>query len=140
MFDDVIQYMDTYRINREKSLNNEQRSRWFTSDVDNMQVLMTKLSTDTENDEWETEYLKNVTPTGGSDLMKMQSARLKVHFIASLRQDIRNQYMVGGDGLPLVARTSLDLDRYNFAFLKYARHVCSRISRYVKELAKGAKN
>jgi len=133
MFDTAFEFIQEYRKQREKALNNEERAKWFTAPVASMDELMQKFDSATENDEWEKEYLQP-----HPDLMKMQSARLKVHWLASTRQDLRGRYVLGGDGVPLAARTSVDHDRHNFSFLKAARYVCQEFKKYLAELKKGS--
>ena len=131
MFDDARNYMKEYRENRHKALSNMQRSKWFCTPAGDMTALLAKFDSDAENAAWEGLY-KGTSP----NLMRMEAWRLKVHFLASTRQDIRTQFVVGEDNVP---RTALDHDRHNYSTQKASLALADIFQRYIEALSKGAK-
>jgi hypothetical protein len=101
-----MSYMETYRRDRGKGLNNEEPLRWFMSEAFTMSDLIDDVfSRQTENDAWETEYQNK-----GSSL-KLQADSLKVSMMAGTVRDLRILFAAGKENRP---KTAADHDRIEF--------------------------
>jgi len=127
-FDDAIDFLTTYRKERAKALNNEQRMSWATSDVSNLDEIMELFNSDEENLDWEALY--NAPKT---DILKMQAARLKIAFLAGCRRDMRTQFVAGKDRV----RGIIDQDRYEFMRLSFYRQKLELLKQIIYTKAKG---
>lgn len=132
MYAEAHSYIAAYRTAKLQELNNTERAQWFTSGSASMSALMTKFSTDTDNNEWEKIYLSNAP-----DKLKLRAQRFKVVFTASARQDVREQFVVGGDTTQLAPRTACDYLRQAYASVGAAGYACERILRNITTLSKG---
>ena len=105
-FKAATDYMRTYREERGKALNNEQRMGWFCDNASDMTDLLDKFSSTEENSTWEDLYEKNTAPT-----RRFEAERIKIAFLAGCRRDLRMLFASGENNR---IRLPLDHDRYEY--------------------------
>lgn len=111
-WEDALDYLDKYREEHAKALDNEQRAKWSTHEVDDLAELVEKFNSDAENAEWEEMHDKPL-----EENEKIAAVRLKVHFLAGSRRDIRTQFAASADD-----RVRTDLDQRRFEYMRLAFH------------------
>ena len=131
MFDPGVDYLKTHLRNQELAADNTQGARWFASGVSEIGKLVSDTyDTKTENDGWEKEYR-----TTNPDPMKLVGWRLKVHFLTTMRQDIRDQFCSEQASTP---KTAADYNRYAWARVRKMSMVVDALRKKVTEFLKGA--
>jgi hypothetical protein len=109
-----MEFLDNYRENRPKALNNEERAKWSTEPLENIAELIDYTFDSTqENDDWESLYAERT-----ANLLKLESVRLKVAFLAGCRRDLR---ILFGAGSGHRIRVPLDHDRFEYMRLNFHR-------------------
>ena len=119
MFTDAIDYLNTYRTQRLDGLKNVKRQRWFTSEVDTLDELVTTFESTDEDAEWEALEHQGAPGTPGYDLRHYQAVRIKIAFLTGMRHDVRGQFAVGVDDDP---KTNCDFDRHAFSDVNGAKY------------------
>lgn len=107
---DSKEFLDKYRDDRARSLNNEQRCKWSTHEVDTLQDMVDKFTTEEENANWEAMYVKEK-----EDALKLMGIRLKIDYLAGCRRDVRMQFACGNTR----PRTALDSSRFEYMRLSF---------------------
>jgi len=129
-WDDSKEYLKTYRKERVKELNNKQKGRWSTHEVDSLKTLVDKFSSTAENSAWQVLY-----SAPKAQFVKLEAARLKIHFLAGCRRDIRQQFACGTDSRP---RAALDWGRFEFMRLAYHALKHEMFDKFIKSHEGGA--
>ena len=135
-FDTAIDFLTSYRENRAKALNNEQRMSWAADPTEytvfaegsKLSDLVEVFDSSAENTEWEELY-----HTEGADILKMQAVRLKIAFLAGCRRDIRTQFIAGPDQV----RGIIDQDRFEFMRLSFFRQKLELLKQIIYTKSKG---
>jgi len=113
-FEAAINYLDDYREKRSPALNNEERQKWFTTPLSNVGQLSTDIfDSQAENAEWEGLYTART-----SNLLLLESVRLKIAFLAGCRRDVR---MIFSAWSSHRVRVPLDHDRFEYMRLNFHR-------------------
>ena len=134
-FEAAQQYVDKYRDKRIEALDNKRRIKWFTTEAGELGALVAKFNSDAENQEWSTEFHNQ----DGGDSFKMIAARLKVNYLTSWRQDIRDQYAI--DMLESeVGKTAMDTRAQDYCLMKELQWVAEEFKYVVEEYKKGKKS
>ena len=81
-FDGAIAHEKKYREERNRSLNNLERRRWYASDTDD---LLGIFSTDADNDAWQAAW-------EGRKADRDAVMRLRISWLAGVRRDLRELY------------------------------------------------
>jgi len=118
MFEEATDYLEAYRTDKLKALNNEQRAKWFCGSRPSMDAVYACFETAKDNDKWSALYAEPKTRNA-----LLWATRLKVNFVASLRQDMREQYMSADSD----TITQADFPRYNYAFLNSVGVTCAKL-------------
>ena len=105
------EYLDEYRTEMGKALDNTRRQRWFTSASDSYAYMMEVFSRQSENAGWLDEY------NADGDFAKLTANRQRVAFLASCARDARRQFAAGSDDR---ARTAADIDRFQVMRLNHS--------------------
>jgi hypothetical protein len=107
MFGTAIKFLDNYRKRREQALTNNERQRWFTTELSDVSTLFSDtFNSDKENDDWQ-QLVSN--PEKPADKSKLQAIRTKIALLTSYRHDLRVQFAVGADHH---IKTEADFDRH----------------------------
>jgi hypothetical protein len=122
---DATDYLKDYRDQRAEALDNQERQRWSTHEVDTIGELVEKFSSSEENSAWERLY----TAASGVKFTQKEAVQIKIHFLAGCRRDIRMQFACG---MPDRVRNALDHDRFEYMRLAFANMKMAVLKKIVK--------
>jgi len=114
-FDNAISFLGTYRTERAKALNNEQRQGWSTTPLESVDQIFSAdyFSSTEENDAWD----EMRGDDGDATTLEFRGVQLKIAFLAGCHRDLRMIFAAGAGNR---IRTPLDQDR--FEYMKLAFH------------------
>jgi hypothetical protein len=125
MFEGVVEYLKLYRQRRANALENNEQQQWFTSESDTMRQLVDEtFGSEDENAKLE-QLMRSKTPVA---FERLESARIKIAFIAGFRHDIRAQFAVGDMN---EEKTQIDFMRHNAGHLTYERLRTDAVARHL---------
>ena len=129
-WEDATSFLEEYREEREKALNNEEHMKWSTHNVSSLGELVEKFNSDAENSEWQGLYAEPYP-----DVCKMLAVRTKINFLAGCRRDARIQFACrGGDRM----RVWLDHCRFEYMRLAFNNMRMEVLQDMVEDLEAGA--
>ena len=132
-FNTAIKFLDTYRRNRFRALNNETRQEWSTTPVTELDKLSSDIfNSKDENSKWAALFGKSKTTS--ISVESMSALALQIAFLAGCRRDIGAMDMAGA--APRRVRTSLDHDRYELTHLLYSSDKTNKLQEYLEKMAK----
>lgn len=126
MFQGVVKYLEDYRKHRVLALSNLERGRWFSYGADSMKDLVdSTFESEGENAKLAA-LMKSKTPV---PFPRLQSARIKIAFIAGFRHDMRVQFAVGEDN---EEKTAIDLMRHSAGAQAYNINRLNAVAKHLE--------
>lgn len=122
----AMKFLNTYRTERSKALNNEQVMGWSTSPLASVKELVDVFDSTAANDAWTTEFdkiKKGDNPPGAN---KVAGLRVAVNFLAGCRRDVRIQYAAGDESR---VRVGHDYNRFEYSRLAYNNYVMDLVDK-----------
>jgi len=131
-FDGVKEFLDKHLENRRQALNNQEVSRWSSSDCESYAELMKIFGRAEVNEKVSELYALEKTGATGADLAAQQGYRMMVHFMASLERCARIQNMSGNSHRQ---RSASDHARAIFTDKRIAQATLERLHDYINKKA-----
>jgi len=119
-FKTAVKFLDAYRTNRMKALNNEVVMGWSTQPVADLQAMVDVFDSEEVNEAWTVQYNALTGEGGAGTPSLMQGLRLEINFLGGCRRDVRMQYAAGPTSR---TRVGADYNRFEYSRLAYGNYV-----------------
>jgi len=131
-FDGVKDFLNDYLEHRRQALNNQEVSRWASSDCASYEELMEIFDRSEINEKVSELYALEKTGAKGADVAAQQGYRMMIHFMASLERCARIQSMSGNSHRQ---RSAADHARAIFTDRRIAQATLERLHDYINKKA-----